>query len=415
VEIGDHLFRRESGRMVAALTRIFGVHNLPLVEDVVQDSFYRALEVWKLRGVPENPSAWLMATAKNRALDILRKERTAAKYAPALGKMLESEWTLSTTVAEIFEPQVIQDDVLRMIFTCCQPSIPEVARIALVLNLVCGFSVHETASAFLSSEVAMEKRITRAKKALARKEDLFELEDPQALAQRLPEVQKGIYLLFNEGFHGASTKAPIRQELCEEAMRLGNLLLANPRTTVPSSYALGALMALHAARLPARVDLGGHLLSLIEQDRSKWDAALIARGITLLDASATGEELTNYHVEAAIASIHAGAKSWDSTDWAAIVDLYDTLLRINPSPVVALSRAIAVGQFEGPERGLAEIRAITDSEKLERYPFYCAALAEFELKRGHEAAAREHFKAAAKLARNTMEKQFLEGRIEACG
>ena len=204
--------------MVAALTRVFGVHNLTLVEDVVQDAFCRAVEVWKFRGVPENPSAWLMATAKNRALDVLRRRRTAQTCAPELGRLLQSEWTLAPVVEELFAAGAIKDDLLRMMFSCCHPRLPEEAQVALILHILCGFSVSEVASAFVSSHAAIEKRITRAKNALRTSKTLFDVSNAGALAARLPAVQRALYLLFNEGYHGASPASAVRAELCHEAM-----------------------------------------------------------------------------------------------------------------------------------------------------------------------------------------------------
>jgi RNA polymerase sigma factor (sigma-70 family) len=414
MEPGDHLFRREAGRMVAALTRLFGVHNLALAEDVVQDAFCRALEVWKLRGVPENPSAWLMATAKNRALDILRRERTARRYAPELGRLLESEWTLSPVVNEAFSAPAIRDDQLRMMFSCCHPQLPEVAQVALILHILCGFGVNEVAAAFLTRSAAMEKRIARGKKVLASSTRLFDLAEERELPKRLSAVQRALYLLFSEGYHGAHAQLAVRADLCREAMHLCNLLLEHPLSATPESYALAALMCLDAARLPARVDASGNLSSLYDQDRSLWDAALIARGDELLDHSATGTFVSEYHIEAAIASVHARAQSAAHTRWDTIVGLYDTLLTIRPSPIVALNRAIAIAQLQGPARGLEEIAAIADSGRLADYPFYFAALAELELQSGRKAAAHEYFLSAQSLARNPMERRFFQQRACAC-
>jgi RNA polymerase sigma-70 factor (ECF subfamily) len=413
MEPSDHLFRREAGRLVAVLTRLFGVHNLALAEDVVQDAFCRALEVWKFRGVPENPTAWLMATAKHRALDVLRRERTARTFAPELGRLLESEWTLAPVVAESFGTHAMQDAQLRMMFSCCHPRLHEAAQVALVLHILCGFSVSEIASAFVSTHAAIEKRITRAKKVLAGSKRLFDVTDDDFSA-RLAAVHRALYLLFNEGYHGASAESAVRRELCHEAMRLAALLLEHPLASTPATYALAALMCLHAARLPARVDASGNLLALFDQDRSQWDQELVVEGHKLLALSATGPEMTAYHVEAAIAAVHAGAHRAADTDWATIVALYDTLMTIRPSPVVALNRAIAVAQHEGPERGLAEIQAIADRDRLATYPFYAAALGELELRRGRHKTAREHFRAALALARNPMERRFLEQRVRAC-
>jgi len=242
MEPSDHLFRRESGRMVAALTRIFGVHNLTLAEDVVQEAFCRAVEVWKLRGVPENPSAWLMATAKNCALDALRRERTARTFAPEVGRLFESEWTLAPAIEELFGPNAIRDDLLRMMFSCCHPRLPEEAQVALILHILCGFSVDEIAGAFVSTHSAIEKRITRAKKVLAESKRLFDVTASADFSARLPAVHQALYLLFNEGYHGASPETAVRSELCREAMRLTAILLDHPAARrhpglVPSSDA----------------------------------------------------------------------------------------------------------------------------------------------------------------------------------
>jgi len=414
MELSDHLFRREAGRMVAALTRVFGVHNLALAEDVVQDAFCRAMEVWRMRGVPENPSAWLMATAKNRALDVLRRQRAARTFAPELGRLLESEWTLAPVVEELFAANAIKDDLLRMMFSCCHPRLSEEAQVALILNILCGFSVDEIAGAFVSSHAAIEKPMARAKKIFSGSKRLFDVTAPAEFSKRLPAVQRALYFLFNEGYHGASPETAVRTELCHEAMRLGVILLDHPLGGTPSSYALSALMCFDAARLPSRVDASGNLISLFDQDRSLWDQNLVLKGLKLMELSASGPELTEYHVEAAIASIYSTAARAEETNWQTIVSLYDTLMTIRPSPIVALNRAIAVAQRDGPERGLEEIAAIKDRDRLSAYPFYAAALGELELRSGREDAAREHFRTAQGLARNPMERRFLDRRMEAC-
>jgi RNA polymerase sigma-70 factor (ECF subfamily) len=380
----------------------------------VQDAFCRALEVWKFRGVPENPSAWLMTTAKNRALDVLRRERTARTFAPGLTRLLESEWTLAPTVEEQFQEHSIKDDVLRMMFSCCHPRIKEEAQVALMLHILCAFTVDEIAAAFVISHAAIEKRIGRAKKVLAQSKRLFDVADGNEFSSRVPAVQRALYLLFNEGYHGASPESAVRAELCREAMRLTTMLLEHPLGKTPATYALAALMCLDAARLPARLNSSGNLIALFDQDRSLWDPYLLVEGLQLLDLSASGSDLTAYHVEAAIASVHARSQRVEDTDWNAIVSLYDMLMTIQPSPIVALNRAIAIAQNEGAERGLEEINAITGSERLISYPFYSAAVGELELRRGRRQTAREHFQLALSHARNPMERNFLERRIDAC-
>ena len=414
MQLDEHLFRREAGRMVAALTRLFGVQNLALAEDVVQDAFCRALEVWKMRGVPENPSAWLMATAKHRALDVVRRERTSRTFAPELGRLLETEWTLAPAVEEAFATETIRDEQLRMMFSCCHPRLPEEAQLALILNVLGGFGAAEIADMLLRGRAAIEKRIARGKKVLAGGKRLFDLGDAE-FAARLETVQRALYLLFSEGYHGASAEAPVRAELCHEALRLVALLREHPPAATPTTDALAALMCLHAARLPARLDSAGDLSALVDQDRSKWDARLVADGLALLEQSATGQEVSHYHLEAAIAATHASARSLEETDWAVIVALYDRLMAVEPSPVVALNRAIAIAQRDGAERGLEALAAIVDRDRLAQYPFYPAAVGELELRLGHAEAARAHFQKALELARNATERRFLEKRLALVG
>ena len=284
----------------------------------------------------------------------------------------------------------------------------------LVLHILCGFSVHEVASAFVTSYTAVEKRIPRAKKVLAGSKRLFDTGSSAEFSARLSAVQRALYLLFNEGYHGASPESAIRIELCDEAMRLAALLLEHPLGATPASYALSALMCLNKARLNARLDASGKLNSLFYQDRSLWDQSLVAEGLQLLELSAKGSELTEYHIEAAIAAVHATAPSIQDTNCDKIVSLYDALMGIRPSPIVALNRAIAFGQRDGAERGLAELRTIADSERLVNYPFYHAAFGEFELRSDRPDTAREQFSAALKLSRNPMERQFFERRLSAC-
>lgn len=412
-DLDDHLFRREAGRLTAALVRIFGVNNVSLAEDVVQDAFCRALEVWKVRGVPDDPSAWLMATAKNRALDIVRRDRTARTSAPELGRLMETEWSLGPLVEEAFADRTIRDAELRMMFSICHPRLAEEAQLAVILNVLCGFGADEIARALLTTTAGVEKRISRGKKVLATSKALFDLADTE-FAPRLSTVRRALYLLFNEGYHGASPEAAVRVELCREALRLVALLRQYPPAATPTTSALAALMCLHAARLPSRVDAAGDLATLVEQDRERWDQALLTEGLALFESSAAGDELTPYHVEAAIAAVHAAARSLAETDWDSVVSLYDRLMAIAPSPVVALCRAIAVGQRDGPVRGLAELEAISDKERLATYPFYPAAIAEFELRRGDLRSARKHFQAAFDLARNDTERRFLEKRLRLC-
>ncbi len=408
-ELGS-LFRRESGRMTSALTRLFGVHNLPLVEDVVHDAICRALEVWKYSGVPENPAAWLTQVAKNRAIDRLRRDRTARSAEPDLAAALSTEWSLVPAVDEAFGDGPVRDAQLAMMFACCHARLAEEVQIALVLNLLCGFGARELAQAFLVSDAAMEKRVARGKHVLAEIGRLPEL-TPERVEGGLPAVQRALYLLFNEGYHGSHEAGAVRAELCREAIRLAELLVSDEATASPASQALLALLCLTGARLPARHD-EGQLIALEAQDRTRYDGALIARGTAALEASAEGPALTSYHVEAAIAYEHAIAPSRAETNWRRIVAMYDTLVDLAPSPVVALSRAIAIGEHDGPERALVELARL-DDERLASYPFFHAAKAEQLLRAGRHDEARAAFERAVSVARSPDEERYLKGRAAA--
>jgi RNA polymerase sigma factor (sigma-70 family) len=413
VEPDGALFRRESARLLAALTRIFGAEHIAVAEDVVQETLAAAFEAWRWGGVPDYFSALLMTSARNRMVDVFRRERTARKFAPALGRLIESERTPGPALEELFLPVALRDDELRMMFSCCQPRLKDDVQIALVLKNLCGLSVEEIAGAFLASPAAIEKRLTRGRNAVAGSKRLFEVTAAD-FAPRLVTVHRALYLLFNEGYHSAGADSVVRIDLCREALRLVRLLVEHVSAATPTTKALAALMYLNAARLPGRIDEGGNLKAILHQDRSRWDRSLIAEGLELLAESASGEELTAYHVEAAIAGVHASAESAEKTPWGEIVSLYDALLTLRPSPVVALNRAMAIAQHQGPERGLDAIRVIPDLGLLSSYPFYPAALGELELRLGRTAEAAGHLKIALGLARNESERSFLEERVAAC-
>jgi RNA polymerase sigma factor (sigma-70 family) len=400
--IPDLDFRRESARMLAALARVLGLHNLALAEDVVQDVLCRALEVWKYDGPPRDASAWLVTAARNRAIDLIRRERTRREFAPDLE--LRSEYALAPTVSALFKDSEIEDDLLRMMFSVCAPNLPEPAQLALVLKLLCGFGTREIAAALLSSEPAVEKLLARGKETLARPGALFEVAGRAQIEKRLMGVQHALYLLFSEGYHGSGE--PVQTELCAEAMRLCGLLAQHAVCATPRTLALFALMCFHAARLPGRAAEDGTLLLLEEQDRSRWDQALIRRGFDLLDRSASGEEVSEYHLEAAIASRHCAAASVEQTDWAGIVELYDLLQELRPSPMVALNRAIALGEARGAEQGLAALGALSNDPKLLASPFLPAAQGRLLLRAGRAEEAARAFAEASRRARNPAEEKL---------
>lgn len=396
----DHLFRHEWGKLVSTLVRVLGVRHVEIAEDVVQDALCRALEVWKYRGVPENPTAWLFQTARHRAVDLLRRHRRFDEARPKLSR---------TLAAGAAEDRVV-DNQLRMMLSCARPGIPAEGQVAVILKYLCGFSVPEIARSFLASPAAVEKRLARAVRSMKREEGA-ELPDPEATAGRLGPVHQALYLLFNEGYHGSHPERSVREELCAEAIRLGNLLASHPAAATPATFALLALLCLHAARLPSRVDDSGSLILLEAQDRSLWSRPLVEQGITHLGRSAAGDELTSFHLEAGIAAVHAQASSFAETDWSAIFDLYTKLYRLSPTPVVALNRAIALGRVRGPDEGLRMLEGIRVSRTQEHYPFFEAAAGDFHERAGRGREAKLHFRKARDLARNDAERRILDERL----
>jgi RNA polymerase sigma-70 factor (ECF subfamily) len=409
LRLAEHLFRHEAGRIVASLARVLGVAHIAVAEDAVQDALLRALETWKFGSLPENPAAWLARAARNRAIDLLRHDARAERLDPARAGSLEPELADEPAAA-----RAVPDDELRLMFSCCDPGLSRPAQVAVVLKYLGGFSVREIAQALLSSDEAIERQLSRSRRLLGDRGELFEVRDLGQVRERLPAVLEAIYLLFNEGYHGAHPRQVVREDLCHEALRLAVMLSRLPAASGPETQALLALFCLLAARLPARVDDDGNLLLLAEQDRARWDPHLVEEGLRWLEASAEGESLTAWHLEAAIAARHASAPSFAETDWRSIRELYDLLLRLQPSPIVALNRAIALGMAEGPQAGLQALAEITDRERLRRYPFFPAAVAELEWRAGRPERAAELLEAALQLARSPAERGVLARKLEAC-
>jgi len=410
----DHLFRRESGRLVAILTRHFGIAHLQLAEDVVQDALVKAMQTWPFTGVPANPSAWLLQTAKNRALDQARRASRWRGKQPELSPLIEDCLQAALTApAPRFEDE-IRDSQLRMMFVCCHPGLPTGAQIALTLKTLCGFGEREIAAAFLATEAAITKRLVRARQFLREQSVAVELPAAAALAPRVDSVLQALYLLFNEGYKASSGDALLRTDLCTEAIRLADLLTAHPLGDRPATRALLALMHLGAARLGARTDGGGSVLLLAEQDRTRWDQNQIKRGMRHLAASGQGEAVTRYHLEAGIAACHCLAPDYAATDWRKIVTLYDALLEIDQSPVVALNRAVAVAQAGGPRAGLAALETIQDRRALENYHFYHAVAGQLNFEAGDQGRAGKSFRRALELAALPAERALLEQRLARC-
>jgi len=399
--------------MVSYLTRIFGLGRLALAEDVVQDTLCRALEIWPIQGVPDNPSAWLMRVARNRAIDIVRRDDQFRHFAPEIVYLLKQREN-QPAGTPVFEKE-IQDDQLRMMFACCHPELSTEVQVTLILKTLCGFSVSEIAHSFLAREDSIEKRLGRARNLFRRSGSFVEITSVSDIAERLDAVYQAIYLLFSEGYHGSRSEQTVREDLCFEAIRLAILLSEHPQGDRPKTYALLALLCFHAARLAGRVADDGALIQLEIQDRSKWDSELIGRGFRFLEKASIGDELSEYHVEAGIAAMHCAAPSHEQTDWRKILESYDVLHRIKPSPIIALNRAVAAGNALGPEEGLAELSKIPDAAKLAGYPFYPAAYGEFHLLAGRMSEAAKHFEKALELARSPSESNFFKRKLEGCG
>jgi RNA polymerase sigma-70 factor (ECF subfamily) len=406
----EHFFRHETGRLHGALVRLLGVQNLTLAEDVAQEALLRALHHWSMGGVPANPSAWITRVAMNLAKDALRHQRMSAAKEPAIITHLEQ--TFATPAVAVESAHEIRDDALRLLFVCCHPSIAPDAQVILALKILCGFSTGEIARAFLSSEAAIEKQLTRTKQRIHDAGIGFGLPEGENLAPRLDGVLSALYLLFNEGYKASAGERLLREELCQEAVRLTSLLTAHPAGRTPRSHALLALMLLTAARFPSRLDEHGDLLRLDDQDRSKWDQALIARGLAQLAEAAQGNELSEYHLQAGIAAIHCTAADYASTDWARILRQYDELNRIKQSPIVALNRAVAVAYLHGAQAGLEAIAAIPQRDRLESHYLLHAVVGELHWRLKDHRAAAESFRQALRLAQVGPEQLYLTRMLE---
>lgn len=410
----DHLFRHEAGKLVAVLTGIFGIERLQLAEDVVQEAMVRALQTWPYYGVPKNPAAWLTQAAKNLALDTIRREKNFQDKQPQIITHIEP-WPGEADGGNspAFENE-IKDDRLRLMFVCCHPLVAREDQVALALKTLCGFSPPEIAKAFLTTEAAIAKRLTRAKQRIREAGVRFEIPEGDELARRLDAVLQSLYLLFNEGYKASSGDSLVREDLCHEAIRLANLLAEHPAGNRPKTHALLALMLLTAARLPSRVDREGNLLRLQDQDRSKWNQPLVARGLFHIAHSAAGNELSEYHLQAGIAAVHCAATDYAATDWRQILELYDRLVEFDDSPVAALNRAVALAEVRGPQAGIEAVGAIHNLQSLESYYLLHAVLGEFELRLNHQSAAAGHFRKALQLAEIKSEQVFLARRLQAC-
>lgn len=411
--MADHLFRHEAGRMVSILTRIFGTENLETAEDVVQETLIQAMQTWKLTGPPENPAAWLFRVAKNKAIDVIRRQRHSISFDFSDHEkiLLNSEYTLAVAMETIWQEESIEDDLLGMMFACCHPGLSGENQIALVLKTLCGFSTAEIAQAFLTSEDTVSKRLYRAKEFFRVEKIRPEIPADAELQSRLGPVLDSIYLLFNEGYRSTHNENAIRSDLMGEALLLGQLLADNPHTRDPRVFALMALMCFHASRSGSRLDSEGALILLPDQNRGLYDANLIGRGNAFMDQAASGDTMSAYHLEAAIAYEHCTAESYAATDWPRILSYYEWLCRIAPNPMADLNRIIVAMQVHGPEAALRELDALPDRNKLETHALFHALSGEIHARLGDRERGREGFKAAIRLTQSDAERKVLREKL----
>jgi RNA polymerase sigma-70 factor (ECF subfamily) len=410
-ELVEHLFRHQAGQMLATLTHIFGLENLDLAEEVVQQALLQALRQWPFQGVPDNPRSWLIHVARNRALDVLRRRALLRRKEHELEQQLKDRQS-RLEVADLPETGELEDEQLAMIFMCCDPALPADARVALTLKAVSGFDVAEIARAFLAEETTIAQRLVRAKRRIRDGGFTLALPSPAEIPRRLDSVLQVLYLLFNEGYGAHTGENLVREDLCGEAIRLAQLLASRPDTGLPKVHALLALFYFQTARLESRIDGDGNLLLLAEQQRSQWDQALLARAVGHLEQAAQGNELSEYHLQAGIAAVHATSASFADTDWRRLVELYDQLLALSPSPVVALNRAIAKSMVEGPQTALALLDELRAEPAMKNYYLLPAVRADFLRRLGRPAEAAACYQEALTYPCTEPERRFLLRRID---
>lgn len=409
----EHLFRHESGRIVAALARIFGPGQLEMAEDVVQESLAEAIDTWPYGGIPENPSGWLFRVARNKALNLVKRDAVRRRIEPDLARLLESEWTREPTLNHAFSEPQIQDGQLRMLFVCCHPSLSPDSQVALALKILGGFSIEEIARAFLSKYDTINRRLVRARKQLKKVDVPFDVPLGPDWDQRVDSVLETIYLMFNEGYQAISGDEVIRYDLCLEAIRLGNLLANDPRLRDAASvHALLALMILNVSRFRARTNADGGPVDLAEQDRTLWDASLMARGFDHLERASTGESITKYHILAAISACHCSAPVFEQTDWSRILTLYDHLLVLDASPMVRLGRAVAVRYASSPQAALRILASLENDPILARHHLLHATKAALLSDIGEVDRAATTYRKAIALCPSGQERKGIEARLE---
>jgi RNA polymerase sigma-70 factor (ECF subfamily) len=389
----EDLFRRESAHLVSALARLLGPANVALAEDVVHDALVSAMNAWRF-GPPDDPKAWILQVAKNRAIDLLRRDRRF------------EHGEVETAVDDALSPEADAKNQLAMMFAICDDALSSETHVTLILRLLCGLSPTEIARAFLVDVQTIDRRLHRGRQRLRELGELLVVTDG-----RQSSVEQALYLLFNEGYHGSDVESPLHPAMCADAIRLAELLLEVPAIEHATVHALAALFCFHAARLETRLDDRGVILPLVEQDRSRWNRALVERGVRHLGESATGERWTRFHLEAGIAFEHTSAASVAETNWERIVAYYDALLALAPGPIVSLNRALAIAELRGIDAGREALAPLARDAKLAQYSFYWAALADIERRSGHFSEARPLYERAAALAKSPAERLSYERRL----
>jgi RNA polymerase sigma factor (sigma-70 family) len=412
-QLTDHLFRNESKKMVSVLTRIFGTENLQTAEDVVQDTLLQAMQIWKLKGVPDNPSAWLFRVAKNKAIDIIRRNKHSVQFDFSDNEkiLLTSEYTIAATMDNFWKEEIIKDDLLRMMFACSHPGISKENQITLMLKTLCGFSTAEIAKTFLTTQETISKRLYRTKEFFRQHKIKLVIPSVDEIKNRTDAVLNTIYLLFNEGYNSTNSEELIRKDVIEEAMTLCRLLTENAHTQQPEVYALMALMCFHSSRSDSRLTTDGEIILLPMQDRSRWVSSLIEEGNDYMNKAAFGDTVSTYHIEAAIAYEHCIAGSFEETNWKKILDYYEWLCQIAPSPINELNKVVAVMELFGAAIALEELESIKEKKKLESYYLYHSLLGEIYSRLDNLSAAKGHFEVAINLTHSETERKMLSNKI----
>lgn len=403
-ELVDSFFRHESGKVISHLTRKFGSENIELVEDAVQEALFKAMKTWPYSNVPDNPSAWVLRVASNKLLDVLRREKNFSEKVEVIKR---EGATSEGQMDQIKLDEELEDDLLKMMFACCHSSLSVESQIILTLKILCGFGKAEIATALLKSEDAVAKAYTRGKEKIKAAGKRIKIPGESKLNERLDTVLKIIYLLFNEGYKASQGENLLRRDLCNEAIRLTDVILRNPKLARPKPHALMALMCFHASRFDARISRDGELLTIQEQDRSQWDQDLIERGRFHITQSAEWSELSAYHIQASIAYCHCIAKSYEETDWDRILTLYDAHMAIDPSEVAALNRLVAYAKVHGANKALAELTSSGIEDKLGKYYLLYAIKSDLLSEIDELELAKSNLDKAIEMSQNEAERTYM--------